>query len=113
MKKKPPQSRSSSNATTWSKPEAMGLMYAIGVDLGGTKTAAGVVSDAGEVLFTETIPTLNRDGGEAILDATASLVTRLMARAAGAGIVVEDVGVGSAGHIDASSGVVVSATDAI
>jgi glucokinase len=91
----------------------MGLMYAIGVDLGGTKTAAGVVSDAGEVLFTETIPTLNRDGGEAILDATASLVTRLMARAAGAGIVVEHVGVGSAGHIDASSGVVVSATDAI
>jgi glucokinase len=37
----------------------MGLMYAIGVDLGGTKTAAGVVSDAGELLFTETIPTLN------------------------------------------------------
>jgi glucokinase len=88
-------------------------MYAIGVDLGGTKTAAGVVSDAGAVLFRETIPTLNRDGGAAILDATAGLVRRLMDRAAGAGMLVEHVGVGSAGVIDAGRGTVVSATDAI
>jgi glucokinase len=89
------------------------MMYAIGVDLGGTKTAAGVVSGDGEVLFSETIPTLNRDGGEAILDATAALVSGLMEQASAAGIVVDGVGVGSAGVIDASRGVVVSATDAI
>lgn len=53
------------------------MQYAIGVDLGGTKTAAGVVNGSGEVLFQETIPTLNRSGGEAILDATAGLVSRL------------------------------------
>jgi len=88
-------------------------MHAIGVDLGGTKTAAGVVSDTGEVLFSETMPTLNRDGGEAILNATASLVAGLIGRAAAAGIVVDHVGVGSAGVIDASRGEVVSATDAI
>jgi glucokinase len=89
------------------------MQHAIGVDLGGTKTAAGVVSAAGEVLFSETIPTLNRDGGEAILDATAGLVSGLMERAAAAGIAVRYVGVGSAGVIDAGRGVVVSATDAI
>lgn len=89
------------------------LMHAIGVDLGGTKTAAGVVSDTGEVLFSETMPTLNRDGGEAILDATAALVAGLIARAAAAGIVVDHVGVGSAGVIDARNGEVVSATEAI
>ncbi len=88
-------------------------MHAVGVDLGGTKTAAGVVSDKGEVLFSETIPTLNRDGGEAILSGTASLITGLMRRAVAAGIVVEHVGVGSAGVIDARKGDVVSATDAI
>ncbi len=67
------------------------MQYAIGVDLGGTKTAAGVVSAAGEVLFSETIPTLNRDGGDAILDATAALVSSLMSRAQAEGL---DVGGG-------------------
>ncbi|GAA1778112.1 ROK family protein [Pseudarthrobacter sulfonivorans] len=89
------------------------MQYAIGVDLGGTKTAAGVVSAAGEVLFWETIPTLNRAGGEAILDATAALVSSLTSRAQAAGLDVAGVGVGSAGVIDAGRGVVVSTTDAI
>ncbi|MGY4544038.1 glucokinase [Arthrobacter sp. UYNi723] len=89
------------------------MMYAIGVDLGGTKTAAGVVSGDGEVVFSETIPTLNRDGGDAILDATAALVSFLMSRAQAEGLDVVGVGVGSAGVIDAVRGVVVSATDAI
>jgi glucokinase len=89
------------------------MMYAIGVDLGGTKTAAGVVSDAGEVLFSDTIPTLNRSGGGAILDATAGLVAGLVRQASDAGITVGCVGVGSAGVIDAARGTVVSATDAI
>lgn len=89
------------------------MTHVIGVDLGGTKTAAGVVSASGEVLMSETIPTLNRDGGEAILDATAALITGLVERAADAGISVSGVGIGSAGVIDASSGSVVSATDAI
>lgn len=89
------------------------MMYVIGVDLGGTKTAAGVVGATGEVLFSEQIPTLNRGGGEAVLRATAGLVGRLMRRAAGEGIDVGRVGVGSAGVIDAVNGEVVSATDAI
>lgn len=89
------------------------MTYVIGVDLGGTKTAAGVVAADGAVLFTEQIPTLSRDGGEAILDATARLVGRLVQRAAGEGIRVGGVGIGSAGVIDAAEGTVVSATDAI
>lgn len=89
------------------------MQYAIGVDLGGTKTAAGVVNASAEVLFEETIPTLNRSGGDAILDATAGLVSRLMAVARESGAAVERVGIGSAGVIDATRGRVVSATDAI
>jgi glucokinase len=89
------------------------VTHVIGVDLGGTKTAAGVVSSSGEVLFSNTIPTLNRAGGEAILDATAALVAGLVGRAADAGLTVSGVGIGSAGVIDAVAGSVVSATDAI
>ena len=89
------------------------MTHVIGVDLGGTKTAAGVVGPSGEVLMLETIPTLNRAGGEAILDATAALIAGLVERATDAGISVSGVGIGSAGVIDATTGMVVSATDAI
>ncbi|MGR0161727.1 ROK family protein [Paenarthrobacter nitroguajacolicus] len=89
------------------------MTHVIGVDLGGTKTAAGVVAPSGEVLMSETIPTLNRAGGEAILDATAALIAGLVERAADAGLSVSGVGIGSAGVIDAVTGTVVSATDAI
>lgn len=89
------------------------MAHAVGVDLGGTKTAAGVVSEDGALLYSETIPTLNRSGGEAVLDATAGLVSRMVLRAQADGLSVAGVGVGSAGVVDAGRGVVVSATDAI
>ena len=89
------------------------MRYVVGVDLGGTKTAAGVVGDDGSVLLLEQIPTRNRDGGEAILDATAALVRSLIDAAAAQGLCVEAVGVGSAGVINADLGTVISATDAI
>lgn len=89
------------------------MRYVIGIDLGGTKTAAGVVSEDGRVLCASRIPTAARDGAEAILDATATLVLRLMRRAEAAGIVADAIGIGSAGVIDGERGIVVSATDAI
>jgi glucokinase len=89
------------------------MTYVIGVDLGGTKTAAGVVDAAGKVHFSERIPTLNRGGGEGILDATAALIARLRQRAEAGGLAVTAVGIGSAGIIDAVNGTVTSATDAI
>lgn len=89
------------------------MRYVVGVDLGGTKTAAGVVGEDGSVLITKQIPTLNRDGGAAILDATAALVRSLVQQAAARGVVVDAVGIGSAGVINAVEGTVISATDAI
>jgi len=72
-----------------------------------------VVGEDGSVLITEQIPTLNRDGGAAILDATAALVRSLVQQAAARGVVVDAVGLGSAGVINAVEGTVISATDAI
>ncbi|NJC23884.1 glucokinase [Arthrobacter pigmenti] len=89
------------------------MRYALGIDLGGTKTAAGLVDEEGRVLFVDQTPTLARDGAEAILDSTARLVLGLLRKADAEGMTLESVGIGSAGVIDSTRGVVVSATDSI
>ena len=72
-------------------------IYAIGVDLGGTKIAAGIVSfPSGKLLHKETIPTLPARGGEPVLADCISLVQRLKAHADASGFHVEGIGVGIA-----------------
>ena len=67
----------------------------VGIDLGGTKIAAGIVSfPAGKVLHKETIPTLPERGGEAILEDCISLARRLKAHADDRGRQLEGIGVG-------------------
>jgi len=85
----------------------------VAVDLGGTKTAAALVDHDGVILSRATLPTAAREGGTVILDLTAGLVEGLVTEAAGCGLTVAAVGVGSAGVIDSRTGMVVSATDAI
>lgn len=92
----------------------------IGVDLGGTKTAAAVVDAAGTVGPVRTVATPAHEGPEVILDTVATLVTAVAqdaaakARAAGrAAPTVRAVGIGTAGVVDVVAGTIVSATDAI
>ena len=82
----------------------------IGVDLGGTKTAAAAVSRDGGVGPLRTVPTPAQAGPGPILDAVAGLVREV---AAGAGGPVLGLGVGTAGVVDVTTGTIVSATDAI
>jgi len=89
---------------------ATGDGYVIGVDLGGTKTAAGTVSRDGAVGALRTVPTPAQAGPAAILDAVADLVRAV---AADAGAPVLGLGVGTAGVVDVTTGTIVSATDAI
>ncbi|MEU1396027.1 ROK family protein [Micromonospora zamorensis] len=81
------------------------------LDIGGTKTAAALVTRHGAVVHRATAPTPGRAGATAILDTAADLVDRLRARATGTR--VRAVGVGSAGVIDHRTGLVLSATDAL
>lgn len=85
----------------------------VGIDLGGTKTAAGLVDEHGRVLHMAQTPTLAREGAEAILESTAELIRGLLHRAGTEGWDPQAIGVGSAGVIDPLAGVVVSATDSI
>lgn len=81
------------------------------VDIGGTKTAAALVTRAGTVVARLTAPTPGPAGARAILDTAADLVRQLRVRAARTP--VRAVGVGSAGVIDSPSGRVLSATDVL
>jgi glucokinase len=69
----------------------MGLT--IGVDIGGTKIAAGVVDEEGAILATVTVPTPPTPEG--VVDAIAAAV-----RDVGAQHQVEAVGIGAAGYVD-------------
>ena len=74
-----------------------GETCAIGVDVGGTKIAAGIVCfPSGKILHKETIPTRPARGGEAVLADCISLVQRLKAQADNRGQHVEGIGVGIA-----------------
>lgn len=77
-----------------------------GVDIGGTKIRAALVTPDGEVLASATAPTPS--GGQAMLDVAAELVARASATA-GRGAV--GVGVGAAGVVDPESGEVLAASD--
>lgn len=81
------------------------------VDIGGTKTAAAIISSSGEVLTRTSAATPGREGAAAVVEAAAGLVERL--RCGSADTTVAAVGVGSAGVVDAQSGRVLSSTDAI
>ncbi|TVL90921.1 ROK family glucokinase [Streptomyces sp. SAJ15] len=69
----------------------MGLT--IGVDIGGTKIAAGVVDEEGAILDTSRVPTPPTPEG--VVDAIADAV-----RTVSAGYDVEAVGIGAAGYVD-------------
>ena len=73
--------------------ESTGGQLAIGVDIGGTKIAAGVVDDAGAILDLERRPTPGTDVGRTE-DAIVEVVSALCARHD-----VHAVGVGAAGWI--------------
>jgi glucokinase len=69
--------------------------YAIGLDVGGTKIAGGVVAlRTGQVLARRVIPTRAERGGEAVVADALTLAEALLADAAALGVVVGGIGVG-------------------
>jgi glucokinase len=82
----------------------------VGVDLGGTKTAAAAVSRDGTVGPVRSVLTPAQAGPGAILDVVADLVRDVAAGVPGP---VRGLGVGTAGVVDVTTGTIISATDAI
>lgn len=75
--------------------------WAVGIDVGGTKIAGGLLDPAsGETRFARTIPTRPERGGEAVLADAVALAEVLAAKAAAEGCTVGSVGVGVAEMVD-------------
>lgn len=87
----------------------------LGVDIGGTKIAGGVVdTETGAVLLAARTPTRASEGGVAVLRRSLDLAGELVAQAKTQGVPLPTaVGVGAGGQIDPVSGVVLSATDVL
>jgi glucokinase len=85
----------------------------LGIDIGGTKIAAGLVDAAtGKVLLSQRIPTQASEGGEAVLERAIEMARTMVGEGVLKGIPLPSaIGVGAGGQIDPSTGVVLSATD--
>ncbi|MGC4789670.1 ROK family protein [Micromonospora sp. DT178] len=80
----------------------------LGIDIGGTKTIALMVTPDGQVAGGVQAPTPARHGPAMVLDTAAELAGRLLAGGRVAG-----VGVGAAGTLDPATGTVRYATDSL
>ena len=85
----------------------------VALDIGGTKTAAALVTADGAVTDVTTAPTPGDQGPGAIVRVASGLAADLLVTATARGHEVVGLGVGSAGVIDAATGRVVSATEVL
>ncbi|MDR0768390.1 MAG: ROK family protein [Dysgonamonadaceae bacterium] len=58
----------------------MDKSYAIGVDMGGTNTAIGVVDRRGEILFRSSVSTVDYNTGESYAEALSATINELISR---------------------------------
>lgn len=86
----------------------MTTAVAVGVDIGGTKIAAGLASHDGLIGEVRTVATGASEGGPAVLQRAIGLAQQVVA---GAGSAPIAIGIASGGWIDRSTGRVVSATN--
>ncbi len=79
----------------------------VGVDIGGTKIAAGIVNRQGEILHRLETPSCVSEGGPAVMQRASDLVAELISTAR---CEIGGIGVANGGQVDQATGVVFSAT---
>lgn len=86
-------------------------MYYIGIDLGGTNIAVGIVNEQGKIVVSDTTPTYaEREYPEIVADM--AMVCKRAADAAGIEMSeVRTIGIGAPGSIDSENGVVLYANN--
>ncbi len=84
-------------------------MYRIGIDLGGTNIAAGIVNEKFEIVAQDSTPTLVGRPGEEIVDDIAMLCKKLCKEVGITESDVASVGIASPGVVDDETGCVISA----
>ncbi len=82
-------------------------MYYIGIDLGGTNIAVGLVEESGSILHSASVPTVKERHWSEIIKDMATLAKRVVTEAGHTLDEVKAVGIGCPGTIDKANGVVV------
>lgn len=87
-------------------------MYRVGIDLGGTNIAIGIVDETGKMIYKNSTPTLtNERTSEELVEAMAKFAIQVVEEA---GITMDDVksvGIGSPGTPDAKNGILLYANN--
>ncbi len=86
----------------------MGEKIAVGVDVGGTKVAAGLVNDEGVLLQQGRVPMPARGTAEQGFAAVRQAIEQILAGCAGSKSALAGIGIGSPGPLDPARGVIVA-----
>ncbi len=86
-------------------------MYTIGIDLGGTNIAAGIVNDNYEIICKDSVPTGADRPGEEIVKDMAALCKKIIADANLTEADIEYIGIATPGTANSETGVVVYANN--
>lgn len=87
---------------------AKSTKYKIGVDVGGTKMLAGVLSPAGKVISSLKAKTVVEEGEQYFMDTLAELIRRALEEAKLTTADIDGIGIGSPGIIDAEKNFIIS-----
>jgi glucokinase len=82
--------------------------WTLGIDVGGTKIAAALVNAEGHLRGLRTVPTLAREGAEAILGRIIALARAVIAESPE---MPTAIGVGTGGQVDLETGEIIFATE--
>ena len=86
-------------------------MYYIGIDLGGTNIAMGLVNEEGEILKYKTIPTLKERGIELICQDMIQMCKDIMKENKLEKNDIHSIGIGTPGLVDIGKGIIVYASN--
>ena len=89
------------------------MKYAIGIDLGGTFIKYAIVSDDGEFLFEEKLPSNAEISANAVISQLESAIKNCISYAGDKGITLEGIGIGTPGIVDSLCRTVLGGADNI
>lgn len=83
-------------------------MYYIGIDLGGTKIAAGIVDENGKIIHKDSLPTGRTRESQAIVDDICLIIEKMLADTKISKEEIHSVGIGSPGSLDREKGMIIA-----
>ena len=87
------------------------VRWTLGIDMGGTNTKFGLVSNCGELLWEDTLPTPAHSGRDGLLEHLKQVAITSLERAKRSHHHVSAIGIATAGWVNPATGAVVYATE--